>query len=92
MDRASAPSREVVDAVAFLLQQPDAPDFRRRAQKLVKRLPAKAQGPAQLDYTESDLFVVSAARKRRADLAVDAAELRAEGRVESPFKAKTKRK
>ncbi len=88
MDRVSAPSREVVDAVAFLLQQPDASDFRRRAQKLVTRLPAKAQGPAQFDYTESDIFVVKAARKRRADLAVDTAELRAVGRVESPCKAK----
>ncbi|MDE8649964.1 hypothetical protein PXH69_33915 [Rhodococcus qingshengii] len=66
----SVPSREVVDAVAFLLTQHDASDFRRRAKKLVKEVPVAGTAKVMLDYSNADRYVLKAARDRQVEIEV----------------------
>ena len=66
--RVSAPSKEVLEAVFFLLAQDDSADYRRQARMLVRSVPLKDSQEVWLDFTEFDAYVVNAAQVRRAAL------------------------
>ncbi|MFF1555529.1 hypothetical protein ACFVX3_31370 [Rhodococcus erythropolis] len=71
--RIAPPSPTVLDAIEFLLRQPDAADFRRRAQEMVRRIPGSDADESSYDYSAADRYVVEAARTRRAELEPDPA-------------------
>lgn len=60
------PSAAVTAAVTYLLNQPDAAEFRKKHQILIT--PALAPGRHSDDYTPADTFALNSARRRAREL------------------------
>ena len=60
------PSAAVTAAVTYLLNQPDAAEFRKKHQALIT--PALAPGRHSDDYTPADTFALNSARRRAREL------------------------
>ncbi|NMM87983.1 hypothetical protein B2J88_27110 [Rhodococcus sp. SRB_17] len=66
MEHQATPSPKVTAAVTYLLNQPDAAEFRKKHQVLID--PASTPGRHSDDFTSADTFAINSARHRAREL------------------------